>query len=206
MKQNKPEKYEPLMVYLFPERTPVAYQNKVDCLKLSGLTEEEARKLALEPIVLELYYEIGMGLFAVEAEAVEGGLIFSPYSKEELIDEEKESEENSIQIVSSERISPADIAFGLVAKSGDIARNGLIEILNQNDGEIEIPEHSGGPFSLCMLGMTYSTFYFSTIKYFNGQLLFTGTNEEDDPINIDESELPDNGLLYLFDYLKNGIY
>ena len=38
---------------------------------------------------VEMYYEIGFGLFMIEAEAVEGGAnIFSPYSTEQLDDSE----------------------------------------------------------------------------------------------------------------------
>lgn len=39
---------------------PIAYANKVECLMLSGLSEEEAKKEAMMPIDLELYYEVGV--------------------------------------------------------------------------------------------------------------------------------------------------
>ena len=37
---------------------------------LSGSSQEEAEKVALEPMDLELYYEIGAGLMAVDPAAV----------------------------------------------------------------------------------------------------------------------------------------
>ena len=88
MKQNSPKNYEPLNVYLTPTHTPIAYKNKVECLKLAGYSEKEAQHLALEPIELELYYEIDHGLFAVESDAVESGIVCSPYTRENLEDEE----------------------------------------------------------------------------------------------------------------------
>lgn len=89
MKQNKPQDYEPLNVYLTPTHTPIAYKNKVECLKLAGHSEREAQQLALEPIELELYYETGHGLFAVESDAVESSIVCSPYTREDLEDEEQ---------------------------------------------------------------------------------------------------------------------
>lgn len=53
----------------------------------SGMSSEEAERVALEPIELELYYEVGSGLMAVESEAVEAnGSIFSPYTGDEYDD------------------------------------------------------------------------------------------------------------------------
>lgn len=86
MKKNDEDSYEPLMAYLTPDKTPIAYNRKVRCLMLSGMSKEEAEKVALEPIELELYYEVGYGLWAVESEAVESGDIISPYTGDELCD------------------------------------------------------------------------------------------------------------------------
>ena len=77
---NSVEDAEIIMVRLTPEEFPIAYANKVKCLMLSGLSKEEAEKMAIEPIDLELYYEVGAGLMAVEPGAVESGTIYSPYS------------------------------------------------------------------------------------------------------------------------------
>ena len=79
---NSAEDAEIISVRLDPERFPIAYANKVECLMLSGLSEEEAKKEAMMPIDLELYYEVGVGLMAVEPGAVESGTIYSPYTKE----------------------------------------------------------------------------------------------------------------------------
>lgn len=78
---NDVEDYEP--IYRFKSnKTPIAYNNKVKCLMLSGINEEDAKRIALEPIELELYYEVGYGLMAVESAAVESETIYSPYSGE----------------------------------------------------------------------------------------------------------------------------
>ena len=47
-------------MYLTPIHPPIAYKNKIECLKQAGHFEKEARQLALESIELELYYETGM--------------------------------------------------------------------------------------------------------------------------------------------------
>lgn len=64
-----------------------------------------------------------------------------------------------------------------------------------------IPEHDNGCFSLCMLDMGYNTFYFKDMTYDGNLFSFSGTNEDGENLEIDECDLPDNGLLYLFDYL-----
>lgn len=79
---NGAEDAEIISVRLSPDETPIAYENRVRCLMLSGLSREEAEKVALEPMDLELYYEIGAGLMAVDPAAVEPGTIWSPYTRE----------------------------------------------------------------------------------------------------------------------------
>lgn len=87
MKKNSASNYESIMVRLTPDKTPIAYRNKVKCLMSSGMSREEAEQVALEPIELELYYEVGSGLMAIESEAVEAsGSIFSPYTGDEFDD------------------------------------------------------------------------------------------------------------------------
>lgn len=64
---------------------PKIFQTKVEELLEEGVcsTEEEAEKLVNDmEFELELYYEKGTGLFAVESEAVESGTIYSPYTAE----------------------------------------------------------------------------------------------------------------------------
>jgi hypothetical protein len=78
---------EIIKVRLDREHTPVAFAAKIK--ELMGVqafeTEDEAvRWLESEPIDLELYYEPGYGLFAAEADAVESGVVSSPYSGKRL--------------------------------------------------------------------------------------------------------------------------
>ena len=67
------------------ENTPIAYQNKINELIEQGAfeTQEEAEKWLNDSLFeMEIYYEKGYGLFAVECEAVTSGTIYSPYSGE----------------------------------------------------------------------------------------------------------------------------
>lgn len=202
MKQNSPENYEPITVYLTPGKTPIAYQNKVECLKKAGHSEREAQKLALEPIELEIYYEIGLGLFAVEPDAVESTTIHSPYTGEEL--EESLDEESKIAITIPIGISQIDLAYTLKAKNEEIVRNGLINLTIQNNGTMTIPEHENGAYNLCILDMQFEIFYFQYMSFDGETLSFSGFNENNEKLSIDEHCLPDNGLLYIYDYLVTG--
>lgn len=70
-------------VHLSEHQHPVAYSNKIKELLQTGLDREQAAQfLATNPFRLELYYETGSGLFAVESEALSGNAqsIVSPYS------------------------------------------------------------------------------------------------------------------------------
>lgn len=211
MKKNKAEDYEPLNVCLTQEKTPIAYQNKVECLKLSGMSQKEACKIALEPIELELYYEVGHGLFAVEAEAVESGVIHSPYSGEEL-EEDKNIEaiqyaKEDVKINASPDMSSIELAYKLKAKIDQIARDGLIACFEDKYGTIKIPKRGDNKYySLAMLDMPYAIFYFQNMQFDGNRLSFLGVNEDGFESIMDESELPDNGLLYLYDFIQTGCY
>lgn len=89
-KLNDSDNYEHLCnVRLTKEKYPVAFENKVQELleENCASTREEAEKMVEKmEIELELYYEKGTGLFAVESAAVECGTIYSPYTKEEYTD------------------------------------------------------------------------------------------------------------------------
>lgn len=92
IKMNNAENYESINVTLSKETTPIAYKNKLnelmDCKAFD--TKEEAEKWISEtPIELELYYENGYGLFAIEAEAVENTTVKSPYSDAPILDEDE---------------------------------------------------------------------------------------------------------------------
>ena len=82
---NSSDNYEPIQVTLSKDKTPIAFTEKVDELLEARAfeTREEAEAwVSITPITLELYYEKGYGLFAVESEAVNSGTIYSPYSAE----------------------------------------------------------------------------------------------------------------------------
>lgn len=73
---------------------PVAMKNKLDELMEEGAfdsREEAERYLRQTPIVLEVYYEKGQGLFAVESDALDGGAdICSPYTRKPLVEPEED--------------------------------------------------------------------------------------------------------------------
>lgn len=56
----------------------------------SGLPQSEAEKIvALMPLKLELFYDIGRGGFAIDAEAVGNTPLYNPYTGKEIPDETK---------------------------------------------------------------------------------------------------------------------
>lgn len=61
---------------------PIAYNNKVEeLIEECGMSEEEAHQCLKDiEFNLEIYYQQGAGLFAVECEAVESGGVYSPYT------------------------------------------------------------------------------------------------------------------------------
>ncbi|MBP5457832.1 MAG: hypothetical protein J6Y37_15180 [Paludibacteraceae bacterium] len=81
---NNGEEYEPLCnVVLTKEKFPKAFAAKVREVMGDGIctSQEEAEKyVAGMEIELEVYYEEGEGLFAVESERLECGEIYSPYT------------------------------------------------------------------------------------------------------------------------------
>lgn len=98
MKINTPDKAETIEILLTKDRFPAAHAAKMkeltDPQYGCGLTTEEAEKqIASAPIVLEVLYQTGYGLFALESEALESAAIgfMSPYNGETL--EEPEEEE-----------------------------------------------------------------------------------------------------------------
>jgi hypothetical protein len=86
VKLNNSDEYEALdTIKLTKEKFPKAFKAKVEELIEEGVcaTEEEAEELIKDMVFeLEVYYEKGTGLFAVESEAVESGTIYSPYTAE----------------------------------------------------------------------------------------------------------------------------
>lgn len=81
------DNYESIEIVLSKDKTPRAYQNKLDELLETGAfnTKEEAEKwLSTAKFDMELIYEKGHGLFLVESEAVESGGLTSPYTQEDI--------------------------------------------------------------------------------------------------------------------------
>ena len=85
LKLNNADDMELLGTFkLNKEKYPIAYEAKVQELLEEGIpTRKEAEDMVDDmEFNLELYYHKGYGLFAVEAEVVECGTIYSPYNKE----------------------------------------------------------------------------------------------------------------------------
>lgn len=80
---------EVIDVLLSPNKTPLAYQRKLkELIEISGMPQDEAKTHLLQPIQLELFYDYGLGLFAVESGAVESAGIYNPYTGKEIPKEE----------------------------------------------------------------------------------------------------------------------
>lgn len=91
MKVNAPEKAEIIELFLSKDKTPIAYKKKVAELIKSGYSEKEAEHfVSTTPFEMEFYYSDDLGLFLVEAEAVENAILVDPYTGENLehLDEE----------------------------------------------------------------------------------------------------------------------
>lgn len=73
-----PNDPETIYVYLDEMRHPTAYNAMKKNLVDNGLSELDAEKIIREGIELEVIYEQGQGLFAVESEAID--TIVSPYT------------------------------------------------------------------------------------------------------------------------------
>ena len=72
-------------VFLCANKTPIAYQRKKrELMEICGMSEQEAEKHLLQPITLELLYDYGRGLFAVESEPLDCIEIYNPYTGEEI--------------------------------------------------------------------------------------------------------------------------
>lgn len=90
IKINEPNHEEMIEVRLSREKTPIAFNEKLNELMEEGAfnTKEEATEwIESSTFVMEMYYEKGHGLFLVESEAIDSCDIVSPYTKEELVEE-----------------------------------------------------------------------------------------------------------------------
>lgn len=101
----------------------------------------------------------------------------------------------------------ADVAFTLQGDIDGIVRNELIKLILKAKGSLKIPEHNAGNFSLAMLDQDYDIFYFESVSSNDGLLTFYGTTDiSNKSLYISEHDLPDRGLLYIYDYLTTGAY
>ena len=82
---NDENKYESVNIILSKEKYPIAFEKYVKDIMHGGMTREEAEKYASEtPIELELYYQVGFGLFGISSDYVENVESFvSPYNGDE---------------------------------------------------------------------------------------------------------------------------
>lgn len=80
---------EVVNVITTPEINPDTFRRRVKCLMISGMTQAEAEKYAIDnPLQLSLFYDIGLGGFAVDAEAIVGHTtIYNPLSGYEIPNE-----------------------------------------------------------------------------------------------------------------------
>lgn len=85
VKLNNSDNYEPIKVVLSKSEYPIAYNNKIEELVKEGaynaIKDAEKDNPTIE-IKMEVYYEKGCGLFAIECSAVESGTIYSPYTSD----------------------------------------------------------------------------------------------------------------------------
>lgn len=81
---------EVIEVTTTPTINPEMFRRRVRSLMLSGLPQQEAEKVvASTPQKLELFYDIGLGAFAIDAEAVGNTPLYNPYTGKEIPDETK---------------------------------------------------------------------------------------------------------------------
>lgn len=86
MKANNAENVELLTIRLSKDKTPIAFENKVqELMEECGYSREDAEStLSNMEFEMEIFYEKGKGLFILESDAVESNCTYSPYSKEEI--------------------------------------------------------------------------------------------------------------------------
>ena len=81
---------EVIEVVTTPTVNPEMFRRRVRSLMLSGLSQQEAEKVvASTPQKLELFYDIALGAFAIDAEAVGNTPLYNPYTGKEIPDETK---------------------------------------------------------------------------------------------------------------------
>ena len=82
VKLNTSDTYEGIDIVLTKDKTPIAYNNKIEELVEQGCyPDKESAELDNPSFTMEceIYYDKHSGLFSVECGAVESGTIYSPY-------------------------------------------------------------------------------------------------------------------------------
>lgn len=98
-------------------------------------------------------------------------------------------------------------AFTLQEAIEGIVREELVKYVTNPASSFTIPESANGNFSLAMLDQVYDIFYFENMSFDGEKLSFHGhTDESMEALDISEDDLPDRGLLYIYDYIITGIY
>lgn len=78
---------ETIEVITTPQTNPEMFRRRVRSLLLSGLPQQEAEKFVVStPQKLELFYDVDLGAFAIDAEAVGNTLLYNPYTGKEIPD------------------------------------------------------------------------------------------------------------------------
>lgn len=79
---------EVIEVVTTPDTYQELFRRRVKCLISSGLPQSEAEKHVVStPLKLELFYDIYLGGFAIDAEAVGNTPLYNPYTGKEITDE-----------------------------------------------------------------------------------------------------------------------
>lgn len=66
-------------VWTTPQTNPKTFRERVKSLMISGLSQSEAEQIAsTEPMKLELFYDVELGSFAIDAEAVGNTPLYHP--------------------------------------------------------------------------------------------------------------------------------
>ena len=75
-------------VWTTPQTNPKTFRKRVKSLMISGLSQSKAEHIAsTEPMKLELFYDVELGSFAIDAEAVGNTPLYHPYTGNEISNE-----------------------------------------------------------------------------------------------------------------------
>lgn len=81
------EEEEIIEVWTTPQTNPKMFRKRIKSLMISGLSQTEAERIAsAEPLKLELFYDVELGSFAIDTEAVGNTPLFHPYTGKEIPD------------------------------------------------------------------------------------------------------------------------